>query len=210
MTIGDDPRERADGWFDILETTTVGDLQASLDSIGMLRARLTASDTGLSDLARATLLANNAKGMPRDTVRPLGRWLETRWDAADPESHLYRGELGVRMDDGSVDVYAIRCLPPGWEPHPCPHDRRRRLLVRKTLTGWTLPLPRRCVIVWRTACHGAYVELFVQHAGAFHHDLGRWGDLFDAHQPVDPRRLDMIIQRDEPILQALMSFVKSA
>ena len=36
MTGGDDPRERADGWFDIRETTTGGDLQRRLDGIGML------------------------------------------------------------------------------------------------------------------------------------------------------------------------------
>ena len=40
MTSGDDSRERADGWFDILETTTINELQALLDSIGTLHARL--------------------------------------------------------------------------------------------------------------------------------------------------------------------------
>lgn len=206
MTSGDDPRERADGWFDILETTTINGLQALLDSIGTLHARLIAGDTGLGGLARATLLATNATGMPRDTVQPLGRWTENRWDAANPQSHLYRGELGVRTDDdGSVDVYAIRCLPPAWEPYPCPDDRRRRLYIRETLTGWTLPLPRRCVVIWRMADHGAFIELFIQHAGAFHHDLNRWRDLYDVHQPVDPKHLDMIIRRDEPLLQAMIN-----
>ena len=206
MTGGDDPRERADGWFDIRETTSIGGLQTLLDSIGMLRARLTAGDTGLSRLTRETLLACNATGMPRDTVRPLGRWAETRWDAADPQSHLYRGELGARTDDvGSVDMYAIRCLPPVWEPDPCPCDWRRRLVIREPLTGWVLPLPRWCVLVWRLADHGAFIQLFIQHAGAFHHDLNRWRDLYDVHQPVDPRRLDMIIRRDEPLLQAMVN-----
>lgn len=206
MTSGDDPRERADGWFDILETTTINGLQALFDSIGTLHARLIAGDTGLDGLARETLLAINATGMPRDMIRPLGRWLENRWDAADPESHLYRGELGVRTDDGgSMDAYAIRCLPPAWEPHPDPHDRRRRLFIRETLTGWTLPLPRRCVVIWRMADHGAFIQLFIQHAGAFHHDLNRWRDLYDVHQPVDPKRLDMIIRRDEPLLQAMIN-----
>lgn len=102
MTGGDNPRERADGWFDILETTTIGGLQTSLDSIGMLRARLIAGDTGLSGLARETLLARNATGMPRDTVRSLGRWAETGRDATDPESHLYRGErASARMMMGA-------------------------------------------------------------------------------------------------------------
>lgn len=63
MTSGDDPRERADGWFDILETTTINGLQALLDSIGTLHARLIAGDTGLDGLARETLLAINATGM---------------------------------------------------------------------------------------------------------------------------------------------------
>lgn len=206
MTSGDDPRERADGWFDILETTTINELQALLDSIGTLHARLIAGDTGLGGLARATLLATNATGMPRDTVQPLGRWTENRWAAADPESRLYRGELGVRTDDGgNVDVYAIRCLPPTWEPYPCLHDRRRRLYIHETLTGWTLPLPRRCVVIWRMADHGAFIQLFIQHAGAFHHDLNRWRDLYDVHQPVDPKRLDTIIRRDEPLLQAMIN-----
>ena len=31
MTGGDNPRERADGWFDIRETTTVDGLQRRLD-----------------------------------------------------------------------------------------------------------------------------------------------------------------------------------
>ena len=88
MTSGDDTRERADGWFDILATTTINGLQALLDSIGTLHARLIAGDTGLDGLARETLLAINATGMPRDMIRPLGRWLENRWDAAVRESHL--------------------------------------------------------------------------------------------------------------------------
>lgn len=88
MTGGADPRERADGWFDIRETTTIGELQALSDSIGTLRACLVAGDTGLNDLTRQALLACNATGMPRDTIRPLGRWAETRWDVADPQSHL--------------------------------------------------------------------------------------------------------------------------
>ena len=206
MTGGDDPRERADGWFDIRETTTVDGLQRRLDGIGMLLPCLTAGDTGLSGLTRERLVECNATGMPRDMIRTLGRWLENRWDAADPESHLYRGELGVRTDDGgSVDVYAIRCLPPEWEPYSCPYDWRRRLFIRETLTGWALPLPRRCVVLWRMADHGAFIQLFIQHAGAFHHDLNRWRDLYDVHQPVDPKRLDTIIRRDEPLLQAMIN-----
>ena len=206
MTGGDDPRERADGWFDIRETTTVDGLQRRLDGIGMLLPCLTAGDTGLSGLTRERLVACNATGMPRDMIRTLGRWLENRWDAADPESPLYRGELGVRTDDGgSVDVYAIRCLPPEWEPYSCPYDWRRRLFIRETLTGWALPLPRRCVVIWRMADHGAFIQLFIQHAGAFHHDLNRWRDLYDVHQPVDPKHLDTIIRRDEPLLQAMIN-----
>lgn len=55
------------------------------------------------------------------------------------------------------------------------------------------------------ACHGAFIQLFIQHAGAFHHDLNRWRDLYDVHQPVDPKHLDMIIHRDEPLLQAMIN-----
>lgn len=102
-------------------------------------------------------------------------------------------------------MYAIRCLPPDWEPYPCPYDRRRRLYICETSTGWMLPLPRRCCLIWRMARHGAFIQLFIQHAGAFHHDLNRWRDLYDAHQPVDPKHLDMIIRRDEPLLQAMIN-----
>ena len=66
MTGGDNPRERADGWFDIRETTTVDGLQRRLDGIGMLLPCPTAGDTGLSGLMRQTLLAINATGMPPD------------------------------------------------------------------------------------------------------------------------------------------------
>ena len=70
MTGGDDPRERADGWFDIIETTTINGLQALLDSIGTLHARLIADDTGLDGLARKRSQRLNGQ----HTARYPRRW----------------------------------------------------------------------------------------------------------------------------------------
>lgn len=210
MTWDADPRVEADGRFDVDETTTADGLQTLLDGIGVIRPRLTAGETGRSILLGRTLYSAGCAGMPPGEIVPAGRWTEReRAHGPDPSLLPYRGELGVGLPDDEppvigVHMYAVRCIHPSWDPYPYPPDADRRLYVRETTIGWTLPLPRRCVVVWRMAAHGSYVELAVRHAGMFHHDISRWGDLYDAHRPVDENRLDRIIRRDETILRRLI------
>lgn len=121
MTSGDDPRERADGWFDILETTTINELQALLDSIGTLHARLTAGDTGLNGLALGgpgdVIASGPRPGLqPGGTVRPVrlalvGREPRVPFDLPADGGRVPAQHAGHRAHAGPVSDLDLDDLP---------------------------------------------------------------------------------------------------